>query len=415
MRGIQQRDSSTSKKEIIVFLDSHRKYKNGCRDLFIDFRTLDDYQVFQKVLESNLSNSMPSYIHLKSVKIKQRLEFDTYYHLNVNELKRLKESDELVFNLEEDSYVIGGHYIFDKEAEYNDILEKCSPQELEEFQVEEFNNNGLSFISQNSLVAQQIEDPVIYVADVGQANWNELRDGDTTVLVFDCGSPLNSKKNVTDVIWNKHQQRLKKRPSTLVISHWDIDHYHCLIDRSVQDLKSCFKSVFCPHAVSNTSLKVYGSLKRIFDDVFVEVPSFVQDFKHLTWPPMKFQMRSHNVALYKGTSGNSINHSGLAIFIEGNNKTAIFSGDLRIGQCHEVRKQENISKPHVLIVPHHGGFCGKTSLTIHYPIDTAIISVGINNSYGHPNKDVIDYLKVISNNTIKRTDILGRDIEEKLS
>lgn len=415
MRGAQQQDRSTSKKEIIVYLDPHRKYKYGYRDLYIDFRTAEDYQLFQNELESNLNSKTPSYIHLKSVKIKQLLEYDTYYHLNVEELKRLKESGKLSFILEEDSYVIGGHYIFDKKAEYNDVLERCSSQELEEFQVEELNNNGLSFISHIPLVAQQIENPVIYVADVGQANWNELRDRDITALVFDCGSPLNSKRNVTDVIWNKHQQRLKKQPSTLVISHWDIDHYQCLIDRSDQELKSCFRSVFCPHAVSNTSLKVYSSLKRIFGGDFADVPSFVQYFNRLTWPPMKFQTRSHNVALYKGALGGSINHSGLAIFVEGNNKTALFSGDLKIGQCHEVQIKENISKPHVLIVPHHGGFCGKTSLKIHNPIDTAIISVGIVNSYGHPNRDVIDYLKKISNNPIKRTDTLGGDIKENLS
>ncbi len=116
----------------------------------------------------------------------------------------------------------------------------------------------------------------------------------------------------------------------MVISHWDIDHYQCLIDRSDQELKSCFRSVLCPHAVSNTSLKVYSSLKRIFGGDFAEVPSFVQYFNRLTWPPMIFQTRSHNVALYKGAIGGSINHSGLAIFVEGNNKTALFSGDLKI-------------------------------------------------------------------------------------
>ena len=415
MREIQQQDSFTSQKEIIVYLDSHRKYKNGSKDLYIDFRTVDDYQVFLKELEPNLNSRMASYIQLKSVKIKQRLEYDTYYHLNVEELKRLKESEELSFNLEDDSYVIGGHYVFDKKAEYNDVLEICSPQELEEFTREEPNHNSINFISHVPLVTQQIENPVIYVADVGQANWNELRDGDFTALVFDCGSPLNCKKNVTDMIWNKHQQQLKMMPSTLVISHWDIDHYQCLIDRDEQELKSCFKSVFCPRAVSKTSLKVYVSLKQIFGDGFIEIPSFAQYFNRLTWPPMKFQARTHNVALYKGALGGGINHSGLAIFVEGKNKTAFFSGDLKIGQCNEVRMQENISKPHVLIVPHHGGFCGKTSLRVYNPIDTAIISVGRNNSYGHPSKDVINYLKGISSNPIKRTDLLSGDIEENLS
>jgi hypothetical protein len=98
MRGIQQRDSFTSEDEIIVFLDSHRKYKKGSRDLYWDFRTAEDFLIFQKVLEPNHNSKKPSYIHLKSVKIKQRLEYDTYYHLNIEELKRLKESDELSFN-----------------------------------------------------------------------------------------------------------------------------------------------------------------------------------------------------------------------------------------------------------------------------------------------------------------------------
>lgn len=406
--------SQTSENEIVVYLDSHRIYRKGCKDLYIDFRTSKDFLLFQQFLEGGLAQSDSSYIHLKYVKIKQRLKYDTYYRLNIDELKRLKSKNDLSFIIEDDSYVIGAHYIFSKNAEYDEILQKCTQSEEYEFEMEEFDNNRencIDFRTEVELTQNPVKVPSLYVADVGQANWNELRDDDKTVLVFDCGSPLNCRRKKTDEIWDNHKLRLKKSPSTLVISHWDIDHYHCLVNRN-ERFVSYFTVVFCPLPKSKTSRKVFGKLKKAFGNNFVFIPRFGGMSNRSSWPPMKLEKRSHNLSLYAGDDSDNINLCGLAIFVDGPNKTGLFSGDLSLGQCNEVMMNENNTKPHVLIVPHHGGYCGQTSLQIMNPIDLAIISVGANNSYKHPNRDVLKCLRKISKNGIKRTDMNGSIIEK---
>lgn len=412
-------EPQSSKDDIIVYLDSHRQYKNRCRDLYIDFRTQKDFQLFQEKMEVKLFGSKASYIHLASLNVHQKLVYDTYYRLNVDELKRLERNKSfLEFIIEEDSYVIGGHYIFSKDAEYDEILQKCSEKEIYEFETEGFEKDSLNLLTIPQLVLHSINNPVIYVADVGQANWNELRDGNKTVLVFDCGSPLNCKKEETDTIWNKHKENLKNSDSTLVISHWDIDHYQCLINRDNNELNDCFDTVFCRKHKSETSRKVFDNLKSICSgNNFVCVPAISHQYNRNFWPPMFLHSSDHNVSLYQGAYCRNINHCGLAVFIHGNNKSAILTGDLKLGQCFDVMQKEfktNGYKPLILIVPHHGGSCGKNSLKKNYPIDLAIISVGAENVYGHPNNDILDYLNNNTINGIKRTDLFQGDITEPL-
>ena len=73
-----------------------------------------------------------------------------------------------------------------------------------------------------------------------------------------------------------------------------------------------------------------------------------------------------------------------------------------------------IEKVDVLKVPHHGSKNGltKTFLDLADP-KMAVISVGKNNSYGHPHKQVLDILKA-KNINIRRTDVEG-DIVFKIN
>ena len=83
----------------------------------------------------------------------------------------------------------------------------------------------------------------------------------------------------------------------------------------------------------------------------------------------------------------------------------MFMGDASITTEKEIIDKYNISDIDVLKVGHHGS---KTSSSESF-IDEinpkySIISVGKNNRYGHPNKEVLDNLE---NSKIYRTDIDG--------
>ena len=411
-RQLNSDEMRKPKEDIIIYLDSHRVYKNGFRELYVDFLKSDDFQYFSNELESDITDSSASYICLSSIRINRKLEYDTFYHLNIEELKRLKSEYDLRFSIVEDSYVIGGRIDFSKVPEYADILQPCTLDEIDEIEKKNVDSNSeyINFQTYSEYINYAISKPVLYVADVGQANWNELRDEDKSLVVFDCGSPINCGKVTTDAIWDRHKFHLQQNPAALVISHWDIDHYQCLVKRSVADLSSCFTTVFCPSPKSKTSIDVRDSLKSIFGKRYIEIPAKVVNYNRQFWPKMKLLFRNNQIALYKGNGCTNINHCGIALFVKGNKKTAIFTGDLKIGQCRDIWINESVSKPHVLIVPHHGGSCGKRSLNEPYSIDIAILSVGIKNIYHHPSEDVMRYLKIYGRK-IKRTDRNGDVIQ----
>ena len=113
----------------------------------------------------------------------------------------------------------------------------------------------------------------------------------------------------------------------------------------------------------------------------------------LYWPPDGF------------TSNNDNDFSQILLFQENGFRT-LFTGDASpfvLGRL----SHGAIGKVNVLKIPHHGSKNGliKSFLVLADP-RIAVISVGKNNSYGHPHKKVLDMLKA-KNIKIRRTDEEG--------
>ena len=99
---------------------------------------------------------------------------------------------------------------------------------------------------------------------------------------------------------------------------------------------------------------------------------------------------------------NDENNDSNVIYLELNNYKFLFMGDAGIEKERDILDKYSISDIDVLKVGHHGS---KTSSGKEF-IDEinpkySIISVGKNNRYGHPNKEVLDNL---DNSKIYRTD-----------
>ena len=99
------------------------------------------------------------------------------------------------------------------------------------------------------------------------------------------------------------------------------------------------------------------------------------------------------------------NDNSNVIYTELNGYKFMFMGDAGIEKENEILNKYNLSNIDVLKVGHHGS---KTSSGKEF-IDEinpkySIISVGKNNRYGHPNKEV---LNILNNSKIYRTDLNG--------
>lgn len=116
-----------------------------------------------------------------------------------------------------------------------------------------------------------------------------------------------------------------------------------------------------------------------------------------------------DITFYQGEKSRNINYCGLAMFIQGRNASANLTGDCRLSQAESVYQQELglgvKTNKHVLVAPHHGGDCGASFRTYASPCDNIMISVGVNNNYNHPHKDMLAYLDSLG--TVERTDING--------
>ena len=244
-----------SNDEIIVYLDSHSRNNNGLWDLFIDFRTKKDLEIFKQVTGLRFDDSA-SYLKLLSVKTNKYLKVNCYYKLNVEKFKNIKSFRDT------ESYVIAGSYDFSEMARPKSENDEILQSHLRLESIDKTNNNRLNFLSKRDLIPNDLLNPLLYIANVGQANWNELRDNGNPVIVFDCGAPIEALKYEVDSIWSKHEILLQKMKPTLIISHWDVDHYHCLKRLSLLDIKKCFSSVFCVNkTMSKTSIETLRLLR----------------------------------------------------------------------------------------------------------------------------------------------------------
>ena len=96
------------------------------------------------------------------------------------------------------------------------------------------------------------------------------------------------------------------------------------------------------------------------------------------------------------------NDNSNVIYTEINNNKFLFMGDASITTEKEILKEYNLPNIDVLKVGHHGS---KTSSSKEFINEMnpkySILSVGKNNRYGHPNKEV---LKTLKESKIYRTD-----------
>ena len=96
------------------------------------------------------------------------------------------------------------------------------------------------------------------------------------------------------------------------------------------------------------------------------------------------------------------NDNSSVIYTELNNYKFLFMGDTGVEVEEDLIKKYNLQDVDILKVGHHGSKTSSSKLFIEKTNPKySIISVGKNNRYGHPNKEVLDNL---DNSKIYRTD-----------
>src|SRR3989339_1736175 len=236
----------------------------------------------------------------------------------------------------------------------------------------------------------------IVFCNVGQGDAAYIRIANKIDVLIDAGP----NKSILSCL-GKYMPFWDRKIELAFLSHPNSDHYKGYID--IIDRYKIDKFI----TVNTTNLIVSKTYKKLLqkiseknvpilfkvagDKIMINNSQFI-----FYWPPINFN------------SNNDNDFSSIVIF-----KTltfrALFTGDASPFVLSRLSNNPLV-KVDVLKIPHHGSKNGLTKkfLDLVNPT-TAVISVGKNNSYGHPSKVVLDMLKA-KNINIKRTDEDGNVI-----
>lgn len=401
---MQKSINSEYNQEIIVYLiDYKSEGENYYDDIIFDFLLLEDWNLFCRMMhiERGENSLMILHNHFST----KRLMRGCYYSFRVDKLKRQEFRIETL----EDSALFAYSFNLQSHGPQNGTLlfDKHSP-------IDKTKVYARATVLGDFTMPGQITDGLLRVNDVEQGNHNEIINEGNVVLVYDMGASLHSTKSfVRQLIADRIEVYQHSKP-ILVISHWDYDHIIQLKHLTSEELK-CFSHVICPTKTKSVMSKqilrkIYQTLPQTSIHVMANRARLGKDY-----PLMRKTFDINGFALYIGEEHRNINYSGLVLFVHGKRGNALLTGDCALIQASDVLDEESqhlnhTNRSHKLVVPHHGGsYTNKRNIYLNYSIpdeahgDVAIISVGENNRYGHPDDSVLQQME-FTFDRIRRTD-----------
>lgn len=402
---------------INVLLESFLKVKEqgenaGYYTLYCDFATIGDAEELyfyknQQKLED--IQKLPTGLIIYGAPAQKRYVEDAYYEIDIDGAD-IEQTGHTSF----DSYRItlthpkGSNSILripDKDIERH--LDKA---------VSSIKPTGIGHYLHGIEDLDELESEFVQVNNVGQGNWNEYHVCERIPLVYDLGADKAASCSKVRTLIEKHIPQYESPDGTIVIiSHWDLDHYKCLLHMKPNEIRQFACFVVIETLPTATAKKAYDLIKSIPEVGVLAIPSLRKSTCKIPiqLPPVYQGLR---LSIYSGVGSNR-NSKGLIAVIKNSEYAAILSGDCLWSQLSHVMRNETVTystRICHLVVPHHGSGKDDTFNGFVLPgmwhYGEFAISVGKNN-FGHPSRCVMSYLKELFN--IKsgfRTDKQKRDI-----
>lgn len=238
----------------------------------------------------------------------------------------------------------------------------------------------------------------VYFIDVGQGDCTMIKAPNNKTILIDGGEDFEGR-----VVLPYLLDRKITKIDYMIISHFDSDHVggllkimeelkvkNIIISKQFQDSDNyeTFKEI-----VNRKKIKVYTVQKG--DKLIIEKNLYI-DF---LWPNNSNPIPE-----------NILNNNSIVCKVIYNNFSILFTGDIEeVAENEIVREYENTKalESTVLKVGHHGS---RTSTTEDFiekiNPKIALIGVGENNKFGHPNEEVLERLET-GGSKIYRTDEMG--------
>ena len=225
----------------------------------------------------------------------------------------------------------------------------------------------------------------VYYFDVGQADSIFVKNEDKTMLI-DAGNNEDGQLLV------KNLQTLQvTKIDYLIGTHPHEDHIGGL-DTIIQNFE--VGTIYMPKVQTNTK-----TFEDVLDAVAQKGLTIITPKVHDTFQIGKADCEIMAV----GDEEDNLNLASIVIQMKFDNLTYLFTGDAE----EEIEQKLEVGKVNILKVGHHGSDTSSSqSFLEKIAPEVAIISVGKDNSYGHPSEVVLDRLKQMESK-IYRTDEVG--------
>ncbi len=228
----------------------------------------------------------------------------------------------------------------------------------------------------------------VTVLDVGQGQCVLLQNGDQAYLV-DCGG--DSGGMAADTVRKTMQAEGIRKLDGVILTHYDTDHANGILPLMDAVEVDC---LYLPDVTASTDIKDrilerWGYKTRMLKtDWFIDLP----DGKLSIFAPEKRV---------------SFNDNSLCILFQVKDCDILITGDRTADGEQALLERVQLPKLEILIVGHHGSE-SSTSLRLLETLepDEAIISVGKENSFGHPTKETLMRLQMFDCR-VWRTDLNG--------
>lgn len=226
-----------------------------------------------------------------------------------------------------------------------------------------------------SWVEPRLDNYRVTVLDVGQGQSIILQVADRHYLV-DCGG--DRAEEAADVAAEQLLSQGITKLDGVIVTHFDVDHADGI-----------------PYLLTRVKVDTLY-LPAIQDDGSVKAMLTQQYSDKICWIRKETVLEGDwgKISLFPGDKRTDENESGLCILFQPGNCDILITGDRNTVGERALLNQTNLPELELLIVGHHGAnsSTGFELLRATRP-KKAIISVGADNSYGHPAKEVLSRLE----------------------
>ncbi len=248
------------------------------------------------------------------------------------------------------------------------------------------------------------------VIDCGHGNWNEIKTA-TDRVIYDVGAGRWFTKAKVRSLVAGRRIASETRSISIVISHWDVDHFHALLEFDPTELAK-LRVVFTPSQIPDT--ETYRRVHRLLTQNGVTLAALQPAGRLGTSREIVLEPNWQKgvFTMFRATPGRSRNQTGIVLGVRGQHGIALLTGDHHYNKVLTAASKEPtfFQQSCVLVTPHHGGLAGNpvaADWLAVFPTMATPISCG-NNSYGHPMAAVAVELKAMQAGIVPwRTDVNG--------